>query len=59
MAKTKVKQAKKLNEKVLSYIITINDLSDITQSEILEEGGVTGEQYENALGCIEKGLYNR
>ena len=39
---------------MLSYIITINDLSDITQSEILEEGGVTGEQYENALGCMEK-----
>ena len=28
----------------------MNDLTYVTQSEILEEFGVTGEQYENMLG---------
>ena len=51
---TIVNQSKKLIEKVLSYIVTISDLSDVTLSKILEECGVTGEQYDNALGCVEK-----
>ena len=54
---TIVNQSKKLNEKVLSYIVTISGLSDVTLSQILEECGVTAEQYDNALGCVEKGLY--
>ena len=52
--KTIVSQSKKLIEKVLSYIVTISDLSDVTLSQILEECGVTAEQYDNALGCVEK-----
>ena len=51
-----VKQSKKLFEKVLSYIVTISDLPDVTRSEILKECEVTAEQYENALGYVEKGL---
>ena len=34
---TKVKQSKKLTEKLLSHVITINDLSDVTQSETLDD----------------------
>ena len=33
---TIVKQSRKLIHKVLSYIVTISDLSDVTLSEILE-----------------------
>ena len=51
---TIVKQSKKLIDKVLSYIITISDLSDVTVSEILEDYGVAAKQYDNALGCVEK-----
>lgn len=47
------KAGKVLIEKVFSYI-TINDLSDVTQSELLEECGVTAEQDANALVCVEK-----
>ena len=49
-----VKQSRKLIDKVLSNIVTISDLSDATLSEHLEECGVKPEQYENALGCVEK-----
>ena len=49
-----VKQSGKLIDKVLSYIITVSDLSDVTLSEILEERGVTPEQYGNALGYVGK-----
>ena len=52
--KTIVSQSEKLIEKVLSYIVTISDLSDVTLSQILEECGVTAEQYDNALGCVGK-----
>ena len=48
----KVNQSKKLIDKVIFYIITINDLSNITLSEILEKGWVTEEQYSNALKCV-------
>ena len=51
---TIVKQSKKLIDKVLFYIVTISDVSDVTLSEILGECGVTTEQYDNALGCVEK-----
>ena len=51
---TTVKQSKKLIDKVLFYIVTISDVSDVTLSEILGECGVTTEQYDNALGCVEK-----
>ena len=40
MDETKVKKSKKVIEKVPSYIVTINDLSDVTQTEILKECGV-------------------
>ena len=40
---TIVKHSKRLIDKVLSYIITRSDLSDVTLSEILEECGVTEE----------------
>ena len=33
---TIIKQSRKLIHKVLSYIVTISDLSDVTLSEILE-----------------------
>ena len=49
-----VNQSKKLIDKVLSYIVTISDLSDLTLLEILEEFGVTAEQYDSALGGVEK-----
>ena len=32
----------------------MNDRSDMSQSEILEECGVTAEQYDTILGCVEK-----
>ena len=51
---TIVNQSKKLTDKVLSYIVTISDLSDVTLSQVLEECGVTEDQYDNALGCVEK-----
>ena len=51
---TIVNQSKKLIEKVLSYIVTISDLSDVTLSQILEDCGVTAEQHDNTLGCVEK-----
>ena len=51
---TIVNQSKKLIEKVLCYIVTTGDLSDVTLSQILEECGVTAEQYDNALGCVQK-----
>ena len=58
---TIVNQSKKLIEKVLSYVVTIRDLSDVTLSQILEKCGVTAEQYDVALGCMEKRsiLYKR
>ena len=37
MNETKIKQSKKLFDKVNSYIVTMNDLSHITLSEILEK----------------------
>ena len=49
-----LKQRKKLIEKLLSYIVAMSDQSGVTQSEILIKCGVTAEQYENALGCVEK-----
>ena len=52
---TIVNQSKKLIEKVLSYIVTISDLSDVTLSQILEECGVTAEQCLRMRG--KKGLY--
>ena len=51
---TIVKRSRKLIDKVLSYIVTINYLSDVILSEILEECGVTPKQYDNALRCVEK-----
>ena len=51
---TKIKQEKKIIEKVLSYIVAISDLSDITLSKILEKSEVTEYHYENALHCVEK-----
>ena len=54
---TVVNQSIKLIDKVLSYVITISDLSDVTLSEILEECGVTAEHYGNTLRCIEKKVY--
>ena len=50
---TIVNQSKKL-ENVPSYIVTISGLSDVTLSQILEDCGVTAEQYDNTLGCVEK-----
>ena len=41
-----IKQSKKLTEKVLSYIVT----KILLQKECV----VTAEQYNNALGCVEK-----
>ena len=51
---TIVNQSKKLIKKVVFNIVTISDLSDVTLSQILEECGVTEEQYDYALGCVEK-----
>ena len=44
----------KVIEKMLSYIVAVSDLSDVTLSEILERCGVRAEQHDNALGCVEK-----
>ena len=54
MDKTKLAASKKLLEKVLSYIVKIDDLSNITQTELLAMCGVTKEEYCNALRCVEK-----
>ena len=35
-------------------IVTIRDLSDVSLSQILEERGITAEQFDNALGCVKK-----
>ena len=52
---TIVKESKNLIDKVLSYIVTTSHPSDATTlSEVLEECGVTAEQYDNALGFVEK-----
>ena len=51
---TIVNLKKKVIEKVHSYIVTISDLSDVTLPQISEGFGVTAEQYDNALGCVEK-----
>ena len=40
-------------------MVTISDLSDVTLLQILEECGVTAEQYDNALGCVEKRSLNK
>ena len=50
----KVKSSKKLTQKVLFYIVKIDDLSYVTQSEILGKCGVTEEQYDSTLMCLEK-----
>ena len=50
----KVKSSKKLIGKVLSYIVKIDDLSHVTHPEILGKCGVTEEQYNSALSCLEK-----
>ena len=50
----KVKSSKILIEKVLCFLVKIDDLSYVTQSEILEKCGVTGEQYNSGLICLEK-----
>ena len=47
-----VKQSKKLIENVLSYIVSVSDLSDVTLSEILLECGVTAEQHDSPLGNV-------
>ena len=44
-----VNHSRKHIDKVLSSIVTISDLSDVTLSEILQECGVTPKQYSNAL----------
>ena len=49
----------KLVDKVLSYLVTINDLillqlSDVTLSEIFEKCGIISEHYGNALGRLKK-----
>ena len=50
----KVKSSKKLIEKVLSEIVKIDGLSYVTQSEVLGICGVTQQQYNSALSCVEK-----
>ena len=50
----KVKSSKKLIEKVLSYIVKIDDLSYVTQSEILGKYRVTDERYKSTLSCLKK-----
>ena len=53
---TKVKSGKKEIEKVFSYIVKIDDLSHVTQSEITKLGkcGATKEQYNSAINCVGK-----
>ena len=53
----KVNSSKKLTEKVLSYIVKIDDLSYVRQSEVLGKCGGTEEQYNSALSCVEKDLF--
>ena len=50
----KVKSSKKIIEKLLCYILMIDDLSYVTQSEIVGKCGVTEEQHNSALSCVEK-----
>ena len=51
---TKIKESKKIIQKLLSYIVTINHMSDVTQSEISRECVVTAENCDNALGFVGK-----
>ena len=44
----------KLAETVLFDNVAINDLSDVTLPEIVEEYGGTAKQEDNALGYVEK-----
>ena len=55
--KTMLTQSKKPIKKLLSYIVTMSDQSGVTQSEIFNKCGVTAEQFENALGCVEKNVF--
>ena len=49
---TIVNQSKKRIQKVPSCMVAISDLSDVTLLTL--ECGVTAEQFDNALGCLEK-----
>lgn len=50
--KTKVKESRKFIE--TSYVVTINDLPNVTQLETLQESGVAAEQHERTFGCVKK-----
>ena len=52
-----VKSSKMLSENVLSYIVKIDGLSYVTQSEILGKFGVTEEQYNSGLSCSAKKFF--
>ena len=52
-----VKSSKMLSEKVLSYIVKIDGLSYVTQSEILGKCGVTEKQYNSGLSCLAKKFF--
>ena len=54
MDETNLKQRKKLIEKALANIVTIIDLSNVTQPEIVGESGVTVEHYANDIRCVGK-----
>ena len=44
-----LKYYKQILDKVLSTVVHINDLSDITENDIMELAGVTQNEYYNAL----------
>ena len=51
--KTKFSKCKKLVDKVLSNVIQINDLSNVTEAEVLELSDVSADEYYNALKYIQ------
>ena len=46
--------SKKPIQKLLSYILTINYMFDVTQSEIWKDCEVTADQHDNTLGWVEE-----
>ena len=52
--KTKLSKSNKLLDKVLSCIVQIGDLSNVTEKELLEMCRISEDEYYNALEYVQK-----
>ena len=52
----KLKESKKIVDKVLSEITSALDLSDVTLEDILESCDMSETEYSDALECVQKRL---